>query len=219
MSLTSWPCARKRRPSHARRHRLPSDEHGGQLAIKGMTGMARQGLAQDDLACVIQPNGMNNPLRNVEPVRSYFGFHWTCLLWLHVSPTLAIIVAHRGRSAQGRVHFINSRPSLSHRGWGHCRKAVFNTGTVVRQLTLPLMKKAPLGVFRCRLSVLVQIEIKGRLGNSAQAADVCRRQTLTLSTALHFQLYRGMWMVKNASSATFPSRLWYTRSCPSESLR
>jgi hypothetical protein len=36
-------------------------------------------------------------------------FHWTRLLWLNRFTDRERIVAHRSRSAQGRVHFITTR--------------------------------------------------------------------------------------------------------------
>jgi enamine deaminase RidA (YjgF/YER057c/UK114 family) len=46
---------------------------------------------------------------HVDPKYAHRWFHETRLLWLHGCTDCALIVAHRSRSAQGRVHFITTR--------------------------------------------------------------------------------------------------------------
>src|SRR6266851_1578775 len=92
-----------------------ADEYRGQLRQKGHQVMPGQALAQDDLASLIHSHRVKHALCNVDPEYAHLWFHWTRLLWLHGCTDLALIVAHRSRSAQGRVHFITTRhyPRLS----------------------------------------------------------------------------------------------------------
>src|SRR6266568_1860076 len=68
-----------------------ADEHGGQLRDTGHQVMPGHALC------------------NVDPEYAHRWFHWTRLLWLYGFTDRELIVAHRSRSAQGRVHFITTR--------------------------------------------------------------------------------------------------------------
>src|SRR5262247_2992705 len=70
--------------------------------------MPRQALAPDDLAPLIHTHRVKHALCNVDPQYAHRWFHETRLLWLYGCTDCALIVAHRSRSAQGRVHFINA---------------------------------------------------------------------------------------------------------------
>src|SRR6266478_4142238 len=86
-----------------------ADAYRGQLRQKGHQVMPGQALAQDDLASLIHSHRVKHALCNVDPEYAHLWFHWTRLLWLHGCTDLALIVAHRSRSAQGRVHFITTK--------------------------------------------------------------------------------------------------------------
>src|SRR5215813_6490545 len=85
-----------------------ADEYRWQLRYKGHQVMPRQALAQDDLAPLIHSHRVKHALCNVDPKYAHRCFHETRLLWLYGCTDCALIVAHRSRSAQGRVHFINA---------------------------------------------------------------------------------------------------------------
>src|SRR5215471_13237842 len=89
-----------------------ADEYWRQLRYKGHQVMPRQALAQDDLAPLIHSHRVKHALCNVDPKYAHRWFHETRLLWLYGCTDCALIVAHRSRSAQGRVHFINAIPAL-----------------------------------------------------------------------------------------------------------
>jgi len=56
----------------------------------------------------VSPKVGKNPQIMSNHNTPYLWFHWTRLLWLNGFTDRALIVAHRSRSAQGRVHFITT---------------------------------------------------------------------------------------------------------------
>jgi hypothetical protein len=84
------------------------DQHGGQLGNKGHQSMAGQALAKDNLSRVVHSHHVKNALGDVDPKYAHLLLHWTRLLWLNGFIDLELILAHRSRSAQGRVHVITT---------------------------------------------------------------------------------------------------------------
>ena len=67
---------------------------------------------QDDLAPLIHPHGVKHALCHIDPEDAHLVHHWTRLLWLSGFTDRARIVAHRSRSAQGRVHCMTTLAQL-----------------------------------------------------------------------------------------------------------
>ncbi len=63
-----------------------------------------------DFAPVIHPHQVKHALGDIDPEDVHLVLHWTRLLWLYGFTDRARIVAHRSRSAQGRVHCITTYP-------------------------------------------------------------------------------------------------------------
>src|SRR5712691_7916708 len=78
--------------------------------------MPGQALAIYDFAPVIHPHRVKHALCDIDPEDVHLVLHWTRLLWLYGFTDRELIVAHRSRSAQGRVHFITT---------GNCRVSSF----------------------------------------------------------------------------------------------
>src|SRR4029450_1076058 len=70
--------------------------------------MPGQALAIHDVAPVIHPHCVKHALCNIDPEDIHLVLHGTRLLWLYAFTDRELIVAHRSRSAQGRVHFITT---------------------------------------------------------------------------------------------------------------
>jgi hypothetical protein len=51
---------------------------------------------------------VKHALGNVDPEYAHLWFHWTRLLWLYGFTDRELSVAHRSRSALGRIHFITT---------------------------------------------------------------------------------------------------------------
>jgi hypothetical protein len=66
----------------------------GQCGDEGHQGIAGEAFAQDDLAPLIHPNNVKEPLCDVNSEYAHMGFHRTRLLWLHGFTGLEIILAH-----------------------------------------------------------------------------------------------------------------------------
>src|SRR6266571_7894184 len=75
---------------------------------KGHQVMPGSTLAKHDLSRVIHPHRVKHTFCDLDPEYTHLLLHWTRLLWLHGFTDFEIIVAHRSRSAQGRVHFITT---------------------------------------------------------------------------------------------------------------
>jgi hypothetical protein len=80
---------------------------------KGHQVMPGSTLAKHDLSRVIHPHRVKHTFCDIDPEYTHLLLHWTRLLWLHGFTDFEIIVAHRSRSAQGRVHFITTRQHVS----------------------------------------------------------------------------------------------------------
>ncbi len=93
-----------------------ADEHGGQGGDTGHQIMPGQALAQDDLAPLIHPDNVKDPLCDVDSQYAHRVFHWARLLWLHGFTCLEIILAHGSRSAQGAgpFHYDHSSCLVQH---------------------------------------------------------------------------------------------------------
>src|SRR5215470_14923836 len=102
-------CAAASRPVMRTATGFQADEHRGQLRDTRHQVMPGQALAQDDLSPLIHPHRVKHTLCDVDPEYAHLLFHWTRLLWLYGFTDRELIVAHRSRSAQGRVHFITTR--------------------------------------------------------------------------------------------------------------
>ena len=85
-----------------------ADEHWRQLREKGHQVVPGHALAIDDFAPVIHPHRVQHALCAIDPEDVHLVLHWTRLLWLYGFTGRERIVAHRSRSAQGRVHFITT---------------------------------------------------------------------------------------------------------------
>src|SRR5881397_468951 len=70
--------------------------------------MSGQALARHDVAPVIHPHRVKHVLCDIDPEDVHLVLHGTRLLWLNRFTDRELIVAHRRRSAQGRVHFITT---------------------------------------------------------------------------------------------------------------
>src|SRR5262252_3402671 len=70
--------------------------------------MPGQALAIHDCAPIIHPHRVKHALCDIDSEDMHLMLHWTCLLWLYGFTDRALIVAHRSRSAQERVHFITT---------------------------------------------------------------------------------------------------------------
>src|SRR4030095_11418569 len=80
-----------------------------QLRDTGYQVMPGQALAIHDFAPVIHPHRVKHALGDIDPEDIHLVLHGTRLLWLYRFTDRELIVAHRSRSAQGRVHFITTR--------------------------------------------------------------------------------------------------------------
>src|SRR5215472_19258746 len=69
-------------------------------------------LGQDDLAPLMHPDNVKEPLCEVDAEYAHLVFHWTRLLWLNGFTGLEIILAHCSRSAQGVGPFHYDRAAL-----------------------------------------------------------------------------------------------------------
>ena len=81
---------------------------GGSFAIKGIRSCRDKRLRNTIVAPVIHPHRVKHALCDIDPEYAHLLFHWTRLLWLNGFTDRELIVAHRSRSAQGRVHFITT---------------------------------------------------------------------------------------------------------------
>src|SRR5215831_15142305 len=70
--------------------------------------MPGQALAIHDCAPIIHPHRVQHALCDIDSEDMHLMLHWTCLLWLYGFTDRALIVAHRSRSAQERLHFITT---------------------------------------------------------------------------------------------------------------
>ena len=70
--------------------------------------MPGQALAIHDVAPLIHAHRVKHALGDIDSEDVHLLLHGTRLLWLYGFTDRALIVAHRSRSAQGRVHFINA---------------------------------------------------------------------------------------------------------------
>src|SRR5262249_61785860 len=86
-----------------------ADEHRRQLRDTGHQVMPGQALAIHDVAPVIHPHRVKHALCDIDSEDVHLVLHGTRLLWLYGFTARALIVAHRSRSAQGRVPFITTR--------------------------------------------------------------------------------------------------------------
>ena len=73
---------------------LQTAEHRGQCGDEGHQGITGEAFAQDDLALLIHPDNVKEPLCDVNAEYANLVFHWTRLLWLNGFTGLEIILAH-----------------------------------------------------------------------------------------------------------------------------
>ena len=73
---------------------LHTAEHWGQCGDTEPQGLAGEALAQDDLAPLVHPDNVKEPLCDVNAQYAHMVFHGTRLLWLNGFTGLEIILAH-----------------------------------------------------------------------------------------------------------------------------
>jgi hypothetical protein len=78
---------------HERRQDPINAEHR-QCGNEGHQGIPGEAFAQDDLAPLIHPDNVKDPLCDVNTEYTKLVFHWTRLPWLHGFTGLEIILAH-----------------------------------------------------------------------------------------------------------------------------
>src|SRR5262249_35892845 len=102
-------CAKAARPIMRATAGFDADEHRRQLRDTGHQVMPGQALAIHDVAPVIHPHRVKHALCDIDSEDVHLVLHGTRLLWLYRFTDRALIVAHRRRSAQERVHFITTK--------------------------------------------------------------------------------------------------------------
>src|SRR5262249_21600254 len=85
-----------------------ADAHRRQLRDTGHQVRPGQALAIHHVAPGIHPHRVQHALGAIDAEDVHLVLHGTRLLWLSGFTARALIVAHRSRSAQGRVHFITT---------------------------------------------------------------------------------------------------------------
>jgi hypothetical protein len=85
-----------------------TDDHRGQLRDTRQQRLPRQAFSEDDVASVIHPHQVKNPLCKVHPSYAKLLFHRTDLLLCgRIAPNPAIMLAHRSRSAKAGQFYDN----------------------------------------------------------------------------------------------------------------